>query len=346
MQILTAALQAGEVDASVIGAALQKCGHSRWWGTLLEVHRLQRENDIRMYGLQGRIFMTAIASCLKDRSLPKHILAERRRQGLLLSQAIWNASEPPTAEFDFNPAVDAVFNVCAAVGVEGLPWARSVYKWSQTVPQSLDIVAYTNLVSLLEHCGQHQQVDQLLSNMAGSTDAKANEVTLGNLVNEAGRLYNTARVDHLWNTLLERYGVEPNFVCYVAYAKAHLLSGRPSRAIEILDAMRSVGIGLGNQQAAVTYLQAQILVFHSDPADENLSRLVSATCTMARVELRDCGPIMKRCINELLEISGRLQSNPASLTLHRVLGGNLKMRSTMRTWPDYTAASKYLASRA
>ena len=40
LKSLGEAVQKQEVDASIIGAAMQKCGHFRWWDALLEVHEV------------------------------------------------------------------------------------------------------------------------------------------------------------------------------------------------------------------------------------------------------------------------------------------------------------------
>ena len=64
LQCLYAAMGKGEADASVIGCAMQKCGYNCWWVTLLQVHEAQKRSNIELSGIQARIFLTAIASCL------------------------------------------------------------------------------------------------------------------------------------------------------------------------------------------------------------------------------------------------------------------------------------------
>ena len=39
---LSGALAAGQIDCSVVGAALKRCEQGRWWDALCEVRRLQK----------------------------------------------------------------------------------------------------------------------------------------------------------------------------------------------------------------------------------------------------------------------------------------------------------------
>ena len=115
------------------------------------------------------------------------------------------------------------------------------------------MVAYISLLPLLEQCGQHDEVNQRLTGMSKSGHMSPNEVLLGNLVDQAGMLQNWTRADQLWETLVHQFGVSANCICYVADAKAHLLSGTAARAIVILDSMIDAGLGFGNGQASISH---------------------------------------------------------------------------------------------
>ena len=146
LQCLYAAMGKGEADASVIGCAMQKCGYNCWWVTLLQVHEAQKRSNIELSGIQARIFLTAIASCLKDQRLSEATLVKRSKHGLRLGKSIWHAMPSPTCEFDLNPAVGSAWNLCAAVGPEALQWAKEIAEWSETVTapiKSINIISYT-----------------------------------------------------------------------------------------------------------------------------------------------------------------------------------------------------------
>ena len=80
LKYLNVAMSKLEVDASVISAAMQKCGYSRWWGTLLKVHEAQKTLELQTDGPSSRIFLTAIATCLKDPGL----LLRNLKQGTII----------------------------------------------------------------------------------------------------------------------------------------------------------------------------------------------------------------------------------------------------------------------
>eukprot|EP00419_Tripos_fusus_P020940 CAMPEP_0172761180 /NCGR_PEP_ID=MMETSP1074-20121228/171113_1 /TAXON_ID=2916 /ORGANISM="Ceratium fusus, Strain PA161109" /LENGTH=106 /DNA_ID=CAMNT_0013595343 /DNA_START=188 /DNA_END=505 /DNA_ORIENTATION=- len=76
---LKAAISKNLVDRSVIGAAMQKCGDSRWWDTLMEVMRLQSHHKVVLDPVARNIFITALTKAVRDDAKP-HLEPERRRQ--------------------------------------------------------------------------------------------------------------------------------------------------------------------------------------------------------------------------------------------------------------------------
>ena len=214
LESLRTAMKKDEVDISVFSSAMQSCGHNRWWGPLLEVYEAQNTWKLPTNGVNSRIFLTALASCVKDRRLPEAVLARRGKQALQLGKCTWQAMPAPTAEFDFGPALSSVWNLCAAIGPEALPWGLEIDKWSETIPLEKDRIAYANLLAMLERCGEHRRVDEILVYMAKTIQVSPGEVTLGNLVNEAGMLHNWSRADQLWDMITCHFAVKPNCICY------------------------------------------------------------------------------------------------------------------------------------
>ena len=340
LQCLNTAVEQGEVDASVFGAAKQICGYNRWWETLLTVHDMQEKLKVETFGIHSRIFLTAIASCLRQRSLPEEILANRKTKGLQLGQSTWEAMPLPASEFDFEPAISSAWHLCSAIGPDALPWAIEIAEWSETIPLEKGIFAYTNLLSMFEQCGQHSRVDDILDHLAQSGKVSPNEVLLGNLVNEAGMLHDWRRAEHLWDVLVQKFGVEPNCICYVALAKAHLLAGRPETAICKLDAMAAAGIGSGNGHAAMLHLQALLIVCHSMPSEKHLSVLAQFMKRTASLNHTDWGWNMQKEWKKMRHVGRKLGSNSSSVTFGQILCQDNARRYGIM--PDHPAGSQYL----
>ncbi|CAE7521049.1 unnamed protein product [Symbiodinium sp. CCMP2592] len=342
------ALRRGEVDASVVSCAMQNCGYHRWWETLLKIHEAQEQRNITRSALQSRIFLIAMASCLKDHTLADAILAERREQGLQLGKSVWEAMPTPTTEFDFNPAISGAWSLCIAVGPEALEWAKQIFAWSETVPITKDSISYGSYLSALESCGQHGEVDALLRDLFGSGDTSAHPVLLGDLVNLAGTSYDSRRADRIWKMLVNRFGAKPNCICYVAYAKANLLSARPAAVVRILDRMTAAGLGYGNAHAALLYLQSLLLVCHSSPTTARRSALNKFLRASDSLDVAGWSYRMRSEWKELLSRSTQLVAKLSStLTLHDILVlDNARRLSVMANWPNYAAGSKYLPRRS
>ena len=56
LQLFHNALQDGKVDASVVGAALQRCGQGLWWNALIEIRELQEQHGIVLHCIEHNIF--------------------------------------------------------------------------------------------------------------------------------------------------------------------------------------------------------------------------------------------------------------------------------------------------
>ena len=332
-----------EVDSSVFGAAIQKCGHCRWWRTLLDVHREQVNQEITFSSLETRICLSAMASCLKDGSLTPQTRLERKKVGLILGRELWYSMSPSDYDAeDFNMALGSVWSLCAAIGEDALPWAIDILRWSSSQPFQKKVMAYTPLLSLYEKSGLHQEVDELLTQML-SENQMPNEVTLGDLVNATG--HDWKRADQLWKTMVERFQITPNVICFVAHAKVHMLAGRPLASLEILDKMWAANTGKESANAAVVYLQALLIVCHSNPSEANLSHLSSfLTESDATLSQGKAVTVSLQAQWRKLSVLGRqLLLAPLLVKFEDLLVyGNAK-DGEMRRWKDLLAGSKYLS---
>ena len=336
---LLTATQKAEVDSSVFGAAMQNCGHQRWWDALLEVYRIQCGMDISLSGIQRRIFLTALANCLKDRSISCHEMNARKVKGLLLGKQIWQGMSVPSEATEYNTAFGAAFSLCAAVGEAALPWASELFELPNHFQKN--VFVYTPLLSLYEKTGHHLKVEELLKEMV-SKGQPPNMVTLGDLMNAAGSDWK--RAEQLWNHLVDELNVTPNIICYVAHAKVSILAGRPFGAMRILNTMWNEGLGDDNNHAAVVYLQALLIACHSDPSrfSARLSSYLEEAHGTFGPSMKNAGLHMKREWSQMTSLGHRLLSCPMTVKFRDLLACKNAKEGEMKNWKDHSANSKYL----
>ena len=346
MSLLDSAKEAGQIDASVVGAALQTCGFQRWWDALLEVHRRWFKEGLGFDdGIGTRLFLSALARCAKDKTLDRAVLVARGEHALKLGKQAWKGMPELTSEVAFCSALGGAWSICDAAGSEGaLQWADELHAWSKQQSFMPTAQTCTPFLSLLEQRAQHHRVDSLLSNMFSKR--MLDEVLLAGLVGSAGQTFQWQRVDRLWLRFTQRYKVKPNAICYVTYARAHLLSGRPARAIEILQAyddLQVIGVEEAAGNAAIIYLQALLIVYHSGlggPAKNQMSEYLKLKRGFISSQPT---AQMKAQWQKLYTTSERLIAKPRSLLLHDLLiYDNAKRRSKMMHWENHRAGSGYL----
>ena len=337
---LLTATQKAEVDSSVFGAAMQKCGHLRWWDALLEVYRIQCGMDIFPAPIQRRIFLTALGNCLKDRSISCRKMNERKVKGLLLGKQIWQGMSVPSTATEYNMALGAALSLCAAVGEAALPWASEIF---DELPDHIQksVFVYTPLLSLYEQTRHHLKVEELLKEMV-SKSQPPNVVTLGELMNAAGSDWK--RAEQIWNHLVGELNVTPNVICYVAYAKGSILAGRPFGAMMILDTMWNEGLGDDNNNAAVVYLQALLIACHSDLSrfSARLSSYLEETHGTIGPSMKHAGKQMKRQWNQMTSLGHSLLACPMTVKFRDLLVYENAKQGEMKNWKDHSANSKYL----
>ena len=323
----------------MFGAAMQKCGHQRWWDALMEVYRIQCGMDISLARIQRRIFLTALANCLKDRSISCRKMNARKVQGLLLGKQIWQGMSVPSTATEYNTALGAALSLCAAVGEAALPWASEIFELPNHIQKG--VFVYTPLLSLYEQTRHHLKVEELLKEMV-SKSQPPNVVTLGELMNAAGSDWK--RAEQLWNILVDELNVTPNVICYVAYAKVSSLAGKPFGAMMTLDTMWNAGLGDDNNNAAVVYLQALLIACHSDPSrfSARLSSYLEEAPGTIGPSMKNAGQQMKRQWSQMTSLGHSLLSCPMTVKFRDLLVYENAKQGEMKNWKDHLANSKYL----
>ena len=158
-----------------------------------------------------------------------------------------------------------------------LTWADEL--WLQPTQQEFckNIVTYTVRLQLLEQHGRQKQVDELLQTDLKGGGLEPDVVLLGGLINAAARARDWRRADELWRQLVARRNVKANVPAFTAYAKAHLLCGRPASTVQIIGDMIQHNVGRLDYKVSEMCLQSLLILCHSSPTPENKSRLSAAT---------------------------------------------------------------------
>lgn len=333
-------IAAGKVDASVIGAALQRCGQTRWWSTLKEVRKLQEHAKVSLRTQELSIYLIALAKSVKGEhgfgSMP-----ERESQALKLGKQAWDEVSP-TMENGTKTCVlvNSALRLCTCVsGVTGLQWAEQLWRWAEEQGVHLDTISYHTFALVLAEHGLAARVDKVLEESMATGHAP-NSILLGGLVNALAAQRDWRRAEELWKRLVGQYHVQPNRIAYGARAKVHLLCGRPAAAARLLDEMQGNGLGL-NYKLAESQVQALLIVYHSSSAEPDLKRLSSAIVA-CEATVSEASAWQKRTWAKLKAVAHKVKTAPSSHRLHDLLVEWKAQQSALSKWPNHASGSKYL----
>ena len=320
---LSEAFDKGEVDGSVIGAAMQTCGHNRWWETLMQVHDQTVKYNVACDAIERRIFINAMAACLQRSQCSDVELSARKDRALRLSKQAWLHMSSPSKELDFRCALGAAWRVCAEIGEPALPWADELLNWCNAQKKyTATAVQYSPFWSLLERCKHQDRVEELLAETVQRRGCLLDQVTLGSLINAAGNDNN----------------YQPNMLCFTARSKAHFLAGRPASAAKILEGMQ-VDDG---PRAVAMHLQARLVVCHAEMTIKSKRKLRKCLADAETVDTSEDSRQIKSELAQLIELSQKLLREPSSLRLPDLLVMHFARNGRMGDWPRHKAGSNYL----
>ena len=326
-----------EVDGSVIGAAMQTCGHRRWWEALMQVYDEAVHHNIQLDRIQRSIFINAMAACLQRSQCSDLELSARKDRALRLSKHVWNHMSFPSKELDFLCALGAAWRVCAEIGEQALPWAEELLNCCNAQKKyNATAIQYSPLWSLFERCKHKARVEELLQEFVRRPGCSLTEVTLGSLINAAGDDWR--RVERIWDLLVNKYHVEPNMLCFTARSKAHFLAGRPAAAANSLEGTQ-VDDG---PRAVAMHLQARLVVCHAELTKESKRKLIKCLTDAETVDTSEDSRQIKSELAQLIELSRKLLREPSCLRLPDLLVMHFARNGRMGEWPRHKAGSKYL----
>ena len=222
-------------------------------------------------------------------------------------------------------------------------------RWSEEQSLRKSIVTYAVWLGLCELQGRRDEVDALML-QCWKQGLKPNEVILGDLIARAASLSDSRRADVLWETFVVQHKVEPHFLAYTAYAQVHLLTGSPQKSLGILDDMIKAGqvkrkfkLSI-DYRLANTYLQALLIVCHSSTSFSDGARLADFLDTGAEIVRKKSSAEGKALWKVLEALSEKLLYGPKRPRFKDLLVSKHAKNSSMKTWGNHLAGTKYLPS--
>jgi len=335
LDCLQEAIESGHVDTSVIAVAMKRCGGSRWWDPLLQVRSMQKQAGIPTNTVLQSIFLSALAGCTRG-AYGFGIVHGRTESILALGKEIWLEAEANLVSFT------SALKLCVAVeSPGGLAWADSLWTWAGTEGHQSNWMAFTVYLRALAACGQPDRVDRLLPALRSMQFEGDMNYLLGALVDVAGHHHNWERADRLWRIFVDEHRIQPNFMCYTAWAKAHLLCGRPHVAADKIDEMLKLGMSL-DDKLTVDHAQCLLVTCHSTMTLADRDRLIAAL-TAGTPLLIESARTLRETWVKILSATRQLGSTMAPLCLHDVLvEWKSSTLSVMKDWEHYPAGCNYL----
>lgn len=332
--IVAEALESGNVDVSVFGAAFQRCGQGRWWDALLEVRRLQQQCNLHLRPTQVSILLKALARSVRDED-GFGAVPGRQEQVVQLGKEVWSeCNEHNVITFG------AALNLCvAAPEIEGLEWAEDLWRQIEELGIERTPPIFTAFAQVSAVHGITSRVNELLA-QASRGQWKADAITLGALVNTYAEQWDWRSVEEIWKTCTQDMKIRPNEIAVTARSKAHLLAGRPSFASDVIDEV--VLAGIETAPVAEMHVQALLVVHHSDLKRDSWNRLLEAVRHGEPV-VAEATLHQQRTWAKMKEMVEALHAQPSHVRLHDLLVEWKAARSAMAQWPNYEAGSAYLA---
>ena len=342
-QLFTSAEAAGLVDTSVLTAGLQTCGYKFWWDMLLWLLKTGEKLQVPVNPITLSVLFKAMVCCFQASGVQAGSLLRRKASALHIARHVFSEVAPET-ELEYNALLASVTRLLDEIGTTAaLTWADEL--WLQPTKQEFrtNIVTYTVRLQLLEQHGRKKQVDELLRTGLKGGRLEPDVVLLGGLINAAARNRDWRRADELWRHLVTRRKVQANVPAFTAYAKAHLLCGRPAMTVQIIEDMVQHSVGRLDYKVSEMYLQSLLILCHSSPTPETKSQLSAASQEHERLVTVNVPRSFKECWKQLSGVITTCLSDPAKLRLRDILITRLvRKESIMKDWDNFSACSLYL----
>ena len=318
----------------MLGAAMPRCGHGLWWSELVDVYAMHQQSGIAIHCIGNSMLLHALTSCLKCKKTSLATMESRKQEALDIAKHAWRRP-PPTTVADFNYGLSSALRLCSLIGSDSAyAWADDIWKESELQPFPKTFITYAARTCLCEQRCEYQAVSDLLMQTARQR-LSPDEVLLGGLLQEAAAHFNWKRADDIWQLFQTQHQVKPNFLTYTAYAKAHLLAGRPHVSVRKIETMLSTGNCNMDYKLAIEFAQALPLVCHSSLAPPDTQRLTTFLDEGAKIMAKESAGSGRDQWQDLTSRAERLMADPGSVTFADLLiTMNARELSVMKSWPN------------
>ncbi|CAJ1439218.1 unnamed protein product [Effrenium voratum] len=293
-----------------------------------------REPGWRQALAEGRVTLRQGSAVFQ--ALGRNASKRKGARVLELAQRTFRAVELPESEEEMQEElpelVRAALRLCAkAKGGQRL--AELIWDWAQG-QEILDPEAAKVMLGFWEAQGRSDAVDRLLRQM-NQRRVEMDESVLSTLLSAAAERSDWQRTDELWNLLVRGFRVPVSPRAYLARARAHFEKGRVEAALRVLDEADE------DAEVALEQLQLLVILCHSSPSLSNRRRLerhLSGGGSGGK-GVQKAWQSLEHLAEALLD---ETRSSGGVPQLRQLLVTPCAKRSSVRTWPEFAAASEYL----
>ena len=344
MILMDEAVSTSMLEPSIFGAAMQTCGFRGWWKELLALQKLQQQQGGSLDTIQVNIGLTALTSCLKEHGA-YGVLQSRASLAFILARDLCNQVEIDVisdAEV-LNSFFSSVLKLATCLRSEAArAWALGLWDRARALSFSISGITYSTYIQFLEQYRLCDDVDALLEDAEMSQ--ALNYIVLSGLLEQVSFRKDWERAEILWANCTKK-GVKPNLICVLARAKVHLLAGRPTAVLEILQS----GMDLcgscfeENGRLAQEYAQSLLIASHAS-LDPQVLRHLREFLESGHFSIEAKTSVsMRKGLNHMKALAEMLLSDPRDLRLHDLLvEWKAKEISVMAKWNNFRAGTRYL----
>ncbi|CAE7347571.1 psuK [Symbiodinium sp. CCMP2456] len=332
------------LEPSIFGAAMQTCGFKGWWRELLALLKLRQQQGVSVDPIEVSIGLTALTSCLKKRGA-YGVLQSRASLAFDLARGLCNRLEIDViadAEI-LNCFTSSVLKLATCLRSEAArAWALELWDRARALSFSFSGITYSTYIQFLEQYGLCEEVDALLEDAAMSQ--ALNYIVLSGLLEQVSYRKDRERAEVLWAYFL-RKGIEPNLICVLARAKVHLLAGRPTVVLGILESgmARCGSCFEENGRLVQEYAQSFLIASHSSLDPQVLHHLREFLESGHFSIEEKTSASMRNSLKQMKSLAEMLLSDPSNLRLHDLLvEWKAREMSVMAKWDNFRAGTRYL----
>ena len=335
------------LEPSVLGAAMQTCGFKGWWQELLALLALRYDHRTQHSGLdviQVNIALTALTACLKEQGA-FGVLQSRATIAFILARQLCKELPMDASADDeqlncyCSSSLKLATHLCSDTAHD---WGQDLWEQASALAFPISGITYSTYLQFLE---QYERCDEVDAFLEDPTKTKVlNYVVLCGLLERISYRKDWKRAESVWDTFM-RKNIKPNLMCFLSRAKVHLLAGRPTFVLQVLQSGMDAGeLSLAeNGRVVQEYVQSLLIVCHSS-LDAEARRLLRETLDQGVFAVKDSTSATTRMDLKRMEaLAKTLLADPSEVRLRDLLvEWKAKELSVMAGWKNFRAGTGYL----